>query len=77
MVEWIGEIPATALLPTGVPTAPGGGGFVSRARNRLPGGPRRLILLCQWLDLVVEIIGFFKKDSFLKNHVISIRYSSL
>jgi hypothetical protein len=36
-----------------------------------------LVLLCQWLDLVVEIIGFFKKDSFLKNHVISIRYSSL
>lgn len=27
--------------------------------------------------MVVEIIGFFKNDSFLKNHVISIRYFSL
>jgi hypothetical protein len=36
-----------------------------------------LILLCQWFEVVVEIIGFFKDDSFLKNRVISIRYSSL
>jgi hypothetical protein len=26
--------------------------------------------------VVVEIIGFFKNDSVLKNHVISIRYNS-
>jgi hypothetical protein len=38
---------------------------------------RLLILLRQWFDEVVEIIGFFKNDSFLENHVISIRYSSL
>ncbi len=37
---------------------------------------RVLVLLCQWFDVVVEIIGFFKNDSVLKNHVISIRYNS-
>jgi hypothetical protein len=36
-----------------------------------------LVLLRQWFDEVVEIIGFFKNDSFLENHIISIRYSSL
>jgi hypothetical protein len=40
-------------------------------------GSPRLVLLCQWFDVVVEIIGFFKNDSFLKTHVISIRYYSL
>jgi hypothetical protein len=35
-----------------------------------------LILLCQWFDVIVEIIGFFENDSFLKNRVISIGYSS-
>jgi hypothetical protein len=44
----------------------------------LPFSPEaQLILLRQWFDEVVEIIGFFKNDSFLENHVISIRYSSL
>jgi hypothetical protein len=34
----------------------------------------RAVGLCQWFDVVVEIIEFFKNDLFLKNHVISIRY---
>jgi hypothetical protein len=35
-----------------------------------------LVLLCQQLDEVVEIIRFFKNGHFWKTTVISIRYSS-